>query len=351
MSQDEIPRPDPSGVTAGDGPTRVVAGIDEAGLGPLLGPLVFGWSVFRTPMDASDDLWKLLQDVVATEPRLDKTRLIVADSKKVYSRNERGLRRLENTVLAFLAQTGRANTSDAGRSARSLMLDGELSPDHAGFDRHPWYAHLESLPVIGDGGALELKAERLRRALVRAQVEVLSLGVRVIPAGELNASFAETGNKSASVWHRLEEILQLLWTRFGPAGLRVVVDRQGGRWHYGPLLGRGFPDASVRLLTEAPGFSEFELIERNPSGASPRRMRLAFAERAEDVSFAVALASCAAKYSRELAMRAFNAYFEELQPGLAPTAGYRQDGHRWLRDAREALGAASVAPELLQRTR
>ncbi len=80
-------------------------------------------------------------------------------------------------------------------------------------------------------------------------------------------------------------------------------------------------------------------------------MRLAFAERAEDESFAVALASCAAKYARELAMRAFNAYFEELQPGLPPTAGYRQDGHRWLQDAREALAVACVPSELLQRTR
>jgi hypothetical protein len=326
-----------------------VAGVDEAGLGPLLGPLCIGWSAFRTPVDSTDDLWKLLQDVVATEPRRDKSRLIVADSKKVYSRNERGLKRLENTVLAFLAQT-----DPAGRfpdNARSLMLDGALAPDRALFDEHPWNAHLESLPVAGEGGALELKAERLRRALARAEVDVLSLGVRVVPAGELNASFAETNNKSATVWYRLEEILHHLWDAYGAAGLRVVVDRQGGRWHYGPLLGKGFPDASVRLVTEAPGFSEFELLGRASGAAHGRRMRLAFAERAEDESFAVALASCAAKYTRELAMRAFNAYFEALQPGLAPTAGYRQDGHRWLADARGALAVAAVPHRLLERTR
>jgi hypothetical protein len=80
-------------------------------------------------------------------------------------------------------------------------------------------------------------------------------------------------------------------------------------------------------------------------------MRLAFAERAEDESFAVALASCAAKYARELAMRAFNTYFGALQPGLLPTAGYREDGRRWLREARAALESARVAAALLERTR
>ena len=33
-------------------------------------------------------------------------------------------------------------------------------------------------------------------------------------------------------------------------------------------------------------------------------------------------------------MRAFNDYFEALSPGLAPTAGYRGDGHRWVEEAR-----------------
>ena len=45
--------------------------LDEAGLGPLLGPLCIGWSVFRVPTDAGEDLWRLLQDVVTGDPKRD----------------------------------------------------------------------------------------------------------------------------------------------------------------------------------------------------------------------------------------------------------------------------------------
>ena len=67
--------------------------------------------------------------------------------------------------------------------------------------------------------------------------------------------------------------------------------------------------------------------------------------------FATALASCCAKYARELEMRAFNAYFARLQPELAPTAGYRGDGARWLADAHLALAKSGLARELLVRSR
>ncbi len=67
-----------------------------------------------------------------------------------------------------------------------------------------------------------------------------------------------------------------------------------------------------------------------------------FVARGEERSFAVALGSCMAKYVRETAMDAFNAYFGELQVGLRPTAGYWTDGQRWLRDSGPAVEKAGV---------
>jgi hypothetical protein len=40
-----------------------------------------------------------------------------------------------------------------------------------------------------------------------------------------------------------------------------------------------------------------------------------------------------AKYVRELAMARFNRHWCSRLPDLKPTAGYRGDGWRWLRDA------------------
>ncbi|MCA8981886.1 MAG: hypothetical protein KDC14_17785, partial [Planctomycetes bacterium] len=75
---------------------RIVAGIDEAGLGPLLGPLTFGLTVFELE-ESNEDLWSALDSAVTNEPRRDRERLVVADSKKVYTRNPRGRARLEST--------------------------------------------------------------------------------------------------------------------------------------------------------------------------------------------------------------------------------------------------------------
>jgi hypothetical protein len=306
----------------------LVAGVDEAGLGPILGPLCFGWVVLRLPA-AEADPWELLSEAVTREPAQDRERLVVADSKQVHGRHPRGRRRLEATVLAAL---GAAAGAGAVPSDPRRLIGGPLGPSEACLAAHPWYSALPAtLPLWWDRGALELRAERLRRVLRQTGVELVDLGVRAVPAGELNRSFAATGNKATSTWNLLLEVLQYLWRRGEGHELRLLVDRQGGRAHYGPLLARGLPGSKVSLVSETEGRSEY--LARRERGS----LQIAFAERAEQASFAVALASCLAKYTRELAMEAFNAWFGARVPGLAPTAGYATDGRRWLAQAEPVL--------------
>ena len=120
---------------------------------------------------------------------------------------------------------------------------------------------------------------------------------------------------------------------------------------YGPLLSETFPDARVRLVDETHQRSEYALVERAPVAPTPRRMRAVFAEKADRDSFAVALASCIAKYARETCMHAFNAYFGSMQPGLKKTAGYFLDGKRWLREAVPAIARSGMAVRSLVRER
>ena len=82
-----------------------------------------------------------------------------------------------------------------------------------------------------------------------------------------------------------------------------------------------------------------------------RRISIRFMPKADRDDKAVALASMAAKYTRELSMRAFNEFFGELQDDLKPTAGYTTDGRRWLADAQQAVARAALDPDLLIRRR
>ena len=324
---------------------RVVCGIDEAGLGPLLGPLTFGYSAFRIP-SAGGDLWERLESEVATAVRGAADRIVVADSKKVYARNPRGRERLETTALSFLAQL------EGGRPEAGADLlrtpPPKLRPRARDINSHPWYGRLApELPIWTPADRLAIRAARLRRGLDKASIELLDAGVRVVPELELNRSFEETGNKGHSVISFVFQILQHLWASFGEEGVRVVVDRQGGRWHYGRVLHAAFPGTVLKVLSESPQMSQYVLEEQG----GERKMLITFAERGEERAFSVALASCIAKYTRELCMEGFNAYFRDLQPDLHPTAGYTQDGRRWIEEAAPALAQADLPARTLVRER
>lgn len=345
------PPPDVLGAPATTPPEdlRYVAGVDEAGLGPILGPLTFGYSVLRSPAEAPH-LWKLLETVVSNDPKADKDRFIVADSKRVYARNPRGRRRLEKTALGFLALLDESRRPpDCGRTFL-FGSPASMAPAPGHLERLPWYGPAAAeLPRHQDAGSLELAIERLHREMQRRSVELLDAGVRVRPAAMLNASYDRTGNKSATVWNILRPILRHLWDGFAIHGLRTVVDRQGARSQYGGILAQAFPEARVECVREIDGLSEYRLLERDVE--APRRMLISFAERGEERSFAVALGSCLAKYARELAMDAFNAWFSERDPELAPTAGYTTDGRRWLSDAGRILEREAIPSAHLIRNR
>jgi ribonuclease HII len=328
---------------------RVLAGVDEAGFGPLLGPLTIGCIALRvadvgTPSaQSARDPWERLASVVARAHERDgePARLVVGDSKAVFERNARGRERLERTVLAFHAVLH--GWPDDGRAFLAATAPPLACPT---IEAEFWHAAIARRLSAATEESLAAGRSALADGLGRAGLQLVECAVRAVPPATLNASFARTGSKGATHWEECAPFFAHLWNAYGTEVVELVVDRHGGRMRYAGLLATTFAGATVETESEIAARSIYLL--RDDAG---RRMRVTFAEKADALSFAVALASCCAKYARELCMDAFNAHFARLQPELEPTAGYVTDARRWLADAIPALARAGLAPELLVRTR
>jgi hypothetical protein len=299
---------------------KVVAGIDEAGLGPTLGPLCFGFAAFRTPRDGAG-LFERCKTFVARVPDAGGERLAIDDSKRLFA-GRASLAPLELAALATLAP-------DADGPTRLEELAGG---DAA---RWPaWYARGgEPLP---SEVAPELVARwrgRWRDELERVGVAPLACSVRPVLEGELNDSFARGLNKAEAVLARVGPLLARAAALDPACDVEIRVDRLGGRKFYAPLLRSTFPLRELAVLEETETVSRYELRDGR------RRIRVSFEVEGDGLHLEIALASVVAKYARELFVARLNRHFAARRPGVRPTAGYPRDAQRWLDEFGDALSA------------
>lgn len=303
------------------------AGIDEAGYGPLLGPLVVAGTVFELEDRPCEGmLWETLEDAVTRSFGGADGRLVVNDSKEVYSPS-RGIRALEEGVLSFLTLL-ESRPHRAGE-----FLSTVLPPRVHHTDGTPWSAEVDEmeLPLETNASAVESKAAVLEEALQRNEVRFAGARAVVVLPEEYNEIVSRTRNKSRLLWQKCGLLLQRLWGRSEGTDSYVLVDRHGGRSHYHKLLRDAFPACEIMVQREEKEASVYRLTDRR------RSMWLAFKKGGDRRAMPAALGSMLAKYTRELYMRAFNAYWATRLEGLKPTAGYAQDAHRFLEDIDELI--------------
>lgn len=311
----------------------VYAGIDEAGYGPMFGPLTVGCAAFTLERaaaceDEPPSLWKTLQHAVSREIKAARGRIVVNDSKKLKLPNgneqRHALIHLERGVLSFLVARD-ADSSPATDDALAAIVAPALAEAMV---QCRWYAGDPlAVPVGVDLDALRIGANVLRRSMQRTGVGLAALECHALTEPEFNRHVGLTRSKAATSFTLVGRHLGAIFERYGEHHPHVVVDRQGGRTQYLSPLQTLFPEATVRILAEDDGHSRYELRE-----GERRRMTVTFVEGAEERHLPVALASMLAKYLRELMMIRFNRYFRAAAPEVKPTAGYVEDGRRFLNE-------------------
>jgi ribonuclease HII len=318
-------------------PCVIYAGIDEAGYGPLLGPLCVGTSAFRlcaaapssdshAPL-APPDLWKALASGVCRKPKDARRRIAVADSKKLKSAGKQPLVHLERGVLAFLG--GEIPADDASLFAR-------LGVSAAGTRATPWHTGALPLPVAISAAEAAIARNLVSTALDRAGASLAALGVAALDPPAFNALYDALGNKASINLSLVYQSLRAIDLARGEDDAFVAVDRQGGRGDYRDGLAEHLADGRpVRVVEETDERSTYAI--GGGGTRSEGALVVSFEVEAEDHHLPVALASMAAKYTRELSMRRLNAFFAERLPELAPTAGYVEDGRRFLREVKPIL--------------
>ena len=106
----------------------LLIGMDEAGLGPNLGPFVVAATVWEVPSPASGfDFWAAFESVLTRSPSSCDPRLHVADSKQVFQPG-RGIGALERGVRSALRLCDVQATTFRDLCARSLARRLALVP-------------------------------------------------------------------------------------------------------------------------------------------------------------------------------------------------------------------------------
>jgi hypothetical protein len=342
----------------------ILAGIDEAGYGPLLGPLCVGLSVFSIPLasansassaskaadgdaaaptpETSDaphveqaspfDLWaKLSAGVTRERPRAKDAakgdaqgRIAIADSKQLKLASDSAvahpLVHLERGVLAMLTHVSSQvqNDADAHQASRPIATDAQLfAALGAAVPLQPWYAEAPfiAMPQSMHASQLAIASNILGRTLQASGVRIEALRTTLIDETRFNTIAREQGGKAATTWSAVAAYLQFLFDAYAASPslsesggatqgrLGVTCDRLGGRVAYAQPLQKLFPAATITTLEESPTRSRYIVVE------GTRRMGVSFLVEGEKQHLPIALASMIAKLSRELLMQRFNTWW------------------------------------------
>lgn len=357
-------------------------GVDEAGYGPRLGPLVISATLWQLPAGLPpEQMYSCLSQVITSNlsgsklpagclsrtPTPQKTTtplpesispwsnsghpekcreefspLVVADSKRVYTRQGRA--GLERTVLSMLAVAGK---QPACWTDLIEALAGDSETRQTALQWYP--QHWPRIPESFSAKEIADLAGRVAEAMAKEEIRLLGLRTVFVFPERFNRLVSSVGNKATMLsWQTLELVKGLL-SQLRPDPVCVLCDKHGGRNRYEHLISQVFASSffqpvqvkavcqhrqqSIYLLAADPSPVEFRFL-----GGGERLMP-------------VALASMLSKYLRELSMEAWNRFWADQLPGIRPTAGYPKDARRFRAEIAHRQAALGIPDSAIWRIR
>ncbi|MBI1248939.1 hypothetical protein GC197_13995 [bacterium] len=315
-------------------------GVDEAGYGPNLGPLVIAGTLWQIDDSHDDlaqvDLYDHLGDAVARKPKSD--RLAIADSKVIYGkRNDLSL--LEEAVLATGSHL--KSVIPIWQAVCEPDLTDQPRTKHA-----PWYHQRKhASPRHASSERIAEQQERFTAACEADSVRLVDVCVVFLTEARFNERLSAIGNKSTVLSHAslglVRRLLQSIPTEPTQA-VRIVCDKHGGRDYYAGLLQHFFPDAWWQIQEESRSVSRYE------ADVDSHEITIEFRSKGEGF-LPTALASIYAKFHREVAMLAINQFWAKHIPGIQETAGYPVDAARFAIDTERQRAELKIPWEMFWR--
>ena len=314
----------------------LLIGMDEAGYGPNLGPLVVTVTVWEVPGAPREfDLWAAMADIASQLPTREPLRLQIADSKQVYSPGK-GLAALEKSVLSALRLLGQVPQTlgelSADLNSQFSILNSQIPPWLIGRDL--------PLPTEFDTSLIGDIATKWLGCCRHAGVTLRAIRSEIVQPERFNSLVRECDNKALALSRLSLNLLRSVWNPDDAQPTLVICDKHGGRNRYDDLLAEVLDDRMV--------FAVGESRERSVYRVGSTELR--FQMKAE-ANFPVALASLVCKYVRELSMQVFNQFWAEQVAGLKPTAGYPVDAARFRANIAEAQQRLGIIDDVLWRER
>jgi ribonuclease HII len=323
----------------------VLVGIDEAGLGPILGPLVVSAACFSIPANKiGSDMWQLLSDSVSSNKKHLAGRLLICDSKKAYTPSI-GIAFLEKTVLSCLGILGKTPASI------TELIDALCPACKNRLAEYPWHKDLSHRDIKFNHDDIAISAGAFGRDLEKHNMSLIALKSFCFDVAFYNDMVQKVNNKSTVLFMAVCSLVDEIIKSAQHTNFHFIIDRQGGRTKYTRQLRTMFPEMSLKVLDENDRMSSYELSEYlapgstggsepRPSESGIKNIKIDFAVKADANFLPACLASMVSKYLREQLMGCINSYFVEKCRTLKPTAGYWTDGKRFINDLK------TIAPEI-----